>query len=1269
MDVITKNTSMGSFKKTLYGFKILSILVFMISGVGVAQANLTIWESMALGYTQNNQAASCNACHNDVKTSSLTMTVPNTVPFDADEIELNLSGVRSGSNFKYWRYQVTGGEGDLLTNVSNSTSETIDFDTSDSQITVRSCLLDAAGSTDRRWNCESKTVTRDAEPNQAPQLSSTTPTNQNVETGDTPFAFTVTATDDKSGVALSVTSSNPSAVAVNSTNSPNFSLSFVSAGSSTITIRARDSDNLVATQSFQVTVTEPPPPPPTNVRPVVALSNSADSAIALTVGDSFTVGVSISDEELASLVYETSSTNTNVATASFSAPGTLSVEAIGEGTTSITLLVRDEGELSSSVSVNVTVTSIPAANLRPVVALSNSGQSSIALTIGDSIDVGVNISDEELASLVYETSSTNTNVATASFSAPGTLSVEAIGEGTTSITLLVRDEGELSSSVSVNVTVTSTPAANLRPVVALSNSGQSAIALTIGESIDVGVSISDEELGSLVYETSSTNTNVATASFSAPGTLSVEAIGEGTTSITLLVRDEQELSSSVSVNVTVTSTPAANLRPVVALSNSGQSAIALTIGESIDVGVSISDESLESLVYETSSNNTDVATVSFSAPGTLNIQAIAEGTTSIILLVRDEKEESSSLSVNVTVASIRPDNLAPSVALTDSSHSAIALTIGDSLAVGVSVSDESIESLAYEISSNNSNVATASFTAPGTLNIEAIGAGTTTINLLVRDELEASASLEVEVSVTISNAAPVATADAVVINLIQGASVEIDVLSNDSDGNGDALVIVLDSERSSQGNLLTVSANRVTYQADAALATNDNFSYRAQDTSGAQSDSVVVSLIPSDQDGDGSVDVVDNCPELPNADQADMDTDQIGDLCDIDPDGDGSPGISGIAFESGRTLVEGECLTCHLTGAGGAPLFNDDDAWNARILAAGGSTEDLLESVLNGLGSMPAYSNVYSTQELLQAVRYLSGVEDLGTSPPDAIVDTDLDGVADEVDNCPSVPNLDQLNSDGTGEGDACEPTADRDGDGIPFSLDDDDSNANRLVATLPITTNSTVFTSANALNLGSVATAVAESNGFTQIAVVLSEGVFAQTISQLFPGVTVETDAQYSTLMGVISLGATSASGQVEVLIRLSSNLPLNPVIRLFDTNSGLWVDFSADASNLFASAPATASGCPISTSANYQAGLTAGLQCVRLNVQDGGANDADGTINGEVELMINIARKALVNDGPAVVILNPSSGGGAAGLWMLLVLLMTRLTNGSSRSLRNRG
>jgi len=48
----------------------------------------------------------------------------------------------------------------------------------------------------------------------------------------------------------------------------------------------------------------------------------------------------------------------------------------------------------------------------------------------------------------------------------------------------------------------------------------------------------------------------------------------------------------------------------------------------------------------------------------------------------------------------------------------------------------------------------------------------------------------------------------------------------------------------------------------------------------------VLSTISTDQDADGRPDVSDNCPLVPNFDQANLDGDSLGDVCDLDDDGD-----------------------------------------------------------------------------------------------------------------------------------------------------------------------------------------------------------------------------------------------------------------------------------------------------------------------------------------------------------------------------------------------
>jgi cytochrome c5 len=908
-----------------------------------------------------------------------------------------------------------------------------------------------------------------------------------------------------------------------------------------------------------------------------------------------------------------------------------------------------------------TVTRDARLNEAPSITSSNPGNQSLE-TGGSEFNFTVTATDDSDTPTISATSS-NTGVVSVSSSAANSFTLSPDSDGQATITITARDTDGETATQTFRVAVTDAVVPNEPPRITSSSPGNRSLQ-TGGSEFNFTVTATDDSDTPTISATSS-NTGVVSVSSSAANSFTLSPDSDGQATITITARDTDGETATQTFRVVVTDAVVPNEPPRITSSNPGNQSLE-TGGAGFRFTVTTTDDNGTPTLSVTSSN-TQVVSVSNNSGASFTLSPDGDGQATITVTARDTDGETDNQTFSVEVQTLII-NQSPNVVLSDGNSRTREVIVGDILIVEVSITDEQTESLSYTASSSNSAVATSSFSAPGTLTINAIGAGTATITLSVTDVEQLSASLSVDMLVSINNIAPVARADTFVISNTE-SSVVLDVLLNDSDSNGDALNVVLASTASSQGNTLALSGNSVSYQVQGALTSNDFFSYRAADTSGALSESVVVSLIPSDQDGDGVVDALDNCTDLPNSDQSDMDSDLTGDLCDIDPDGDGTPGIGGIAFESGRELVEAECLACHLTGASGAPLFGDADTWDALIQAAGGQPEDLLTSVLNGKGSMPAFSSAYSTQELLQSIRYLTGRESTGDVPPGEIVDRDLDGVADDVDNCPTVPNSDQLDGDNNSLGDVCEPLADRDGDGIPFSLDDDDSNGARLLSSYPSTSNSTVFTSANVLRLGQVANAVAQSNGSSRIDVVLSESEFAQGVSVVFPGITVATDVQHSTLMGVISLGAQATSGGAEIIIQLSSNLPLNSVIRLFDTGSGQWSDFSIDTSNNFASAPSTSGGCPIITSANYQAVLTAGLSCIRLNVQDGGANDADGIVNSQVELIIDIARKVLDDGGPVTVVLNPSKGGGGSvGPLILIILLMTRLLLCTGSLLRTR-
>lgn len=206
---------------------------------------------------------------------------------------------------------------------------------------------------------------------------------------------------------------------------------------------------------------------------------------------------------------------------------------------------------------------------------------------------------------------------------------------------------------------------------------------------------------------------------------------------------------------------------------------------------------------------------------------------------------------------------------------------------------------------------------------------------------------------------------------------------------------------------------------------------------------------------------------------------------------------------------------------------------------------------------------------------------------------------------------------DGTNDDDPTEGLDDSDQDGIPNYLDAQSAGAtdqhlipNQTAATdnatwflvqtepgLKIVTGNTarasgnngiLVTDANITNFGSVLgdAPLNANDNFEHVG-----GIYDFELSGLLPGQT------------------------ANIVIPLQSVIPTNATFRKFNPNSG-WGNFVVDNNNRLASASGTLLGvCPEPGSSQYVAGLIAFNSCLQLTIQDGGANDADGTANGIIK------------------------------------------------------
>ena len=182
-------------------------------------------------------------------------------------------------------------------------------------------------------------------------------------------------------------------------------------------------------------------------------------------------------------------------------------------------------------------------------------------------------------------------------------------------------------------------------------------------------------------------------------------------------------------------------------------------------------------------------------------------------------------------------------------------------------------------------------------------------------------------------------------------------------------------------------------------------------------------FIDLDTDQDQVKDAEDNCPNLPNPQQEDLDNDRIGDFCDDDDDGDmindmqdNCPIIANPTQEDTDLDLKGDAC--------------DDDQDGDTLL-----NMDELARNLNPLKPDSDADGVKDAQDLCLGLADIG--LDIDQDQKDNRCDTDDDGdsILDWLDNCPMVSNADQLTSNPTDQfGSAC--LNDYDGDQIANAMD-----------------------------------------------------------------------------------------------------------------------------------------------------------------------------------------------------------------------------------------
>ncbi|NOX69121.1 MAG: hypothetical protein GXP15_08035 [Gammaproteobacteria bacterium] len=136
-------------------------------------------------------------------------------------------------------------------------------------------------------------------------------------------------------------------------------------------------------------------------------------------------------------------------------------------------------------------------------------------------------------------------------------------------------------------------------------------------------------------------------------------------------------------------------------------------------------------------------------------------------------------------------------------------------------------------------------------------------------------------------------------------------------------------------------------------------------------------------------------------------------------------------------------------------------------------------------------------------------------------------------------------------------------------------------------------------------------------------------------------------------------AGHTVQVAIPQTMPIPANPVYRKYVDGEG-WSDFTIDSSNEIRSAAGETGTCPAPGSSQYTPGMTTGHNCIQLQLEDGGPNDADGEANGSIRDPggVAILVQAAAVDANGISVPNKSVATGNSDVLMLRL----RLTANSS-------
>ena len=487
------------------------------------------------------------------------------------------------------------------------------------------------------------------------------------------------------------------------------------------------------------------PAPAPNLAP---LASGSVSPQTVAVGQTVTVNMAsyFTDPDGDPLTF--TATSSNAASASVAVSGSVvTVTGIARGVVTVTVTARDFGGLSAQLSFTVTVP-----NQAPVV-LDTVPAQTIFVEDSASVDMAAYFSDPDGDVLTYAVTSSDAAAVSASV-AGGVVSLTAITQGMSTVTVTARDPDGLSAEQNIAVTVPNRAPATLDTIPSQT--------LPAGETteLDMASYFTDPDGDALTFTAASANTGVVSVQ-TAGSTVTIAGVSPGTTRVTVTATDPAGISIQQMFAVTVP-----NREPVAVGTIPGQS-LESEQTATVDVSPFFSDPDGEPLSYTAASSNRRVATATADG-SSVTVAGLAAGTATITVTATDPGGLTARQRFAMTV---RAANEAPEVV---SAISDLTLTVGDARTWrGIDhFRDPNGDALAYAAGSSNVAVVLA-LVSGGEFGIGAVSVGSAVVTVTASDPEGLSAQLSFRVTVQPQTQAEVVISGVEPAVLVEGAEARI----------------------------------------------------------------------------------------------------------------------------------------------------------------------------------------------------------------------------------------------------------------------------------------------------------------------------------------------------------------------------------------------------------------------------------------------------------------------------------------------------------------